>query len=90
MLYYCGDGGLYVSQYLASRVKFEAAGANYTLENCSFYPKEKTLRFKLYGEQKGKFAIRFRVPSWACGENIVSVNREHVTVSAKPDTWLTL
>lgn len=90
MLYYCDESGLYVSQYLASRVEFEAAGASYILENSSFYPKDKTLCFKLHGSQAGKFAIHFRVPSWACGENIVSVNGERITASAQPDTWLTL
>lgn len=90
MLYYRKDDGLYVSQYLASRVEFEAAGGKYTLENNSFYPKEKTLRFRLYGERTGKFAIRFRVPSWACGENTVSVNGERIVASAQPNTWLTL
>lgn len=90
MLYYFDDKGLYVSQYLASRVNFEAAGASYTLENSSFYPKEKALRFKLYGSQTGKFALHFRVPSWACGANSVRVNGEYIEVPAKANTWLTL
>ncbi|MCM1156076.1 MAG: glycoside hydrolase family 127 protein [Roseburia sp.] len=90
MLYYCDDGGLYVSQYLASKVDFKAAGADYTFVNHSFYPKEKTLRFTLHGEKAGKFAIRFRVPSWACGLNTVKINGETVSVQAEPDTWLTL
>lgn len=90
MLYYRDDSGLYVSQYLASRVGFRAAGANYTLENNSFYPREKTLLFRLHGSQTGKFAIYFRVPSWACGENIVCVNGERIEAAAQPNTWLTL
>lgn len=90
MLYYSDDSGLYVSQYLASKVEFEVAGACFTLENGSFYPKEKTLRFKLHGEQAGNFAIRFRVPSWAVGTNTVKVNKEPVKADAAPNTWLTL
>lgn len=90
MLYYSGDDGVYVSQYLASRVEFEAAAGKYILENSSFYPKEKMLRFKLHGDRSGKFAIHFRVPAWACGENSVRINGEHAEVIVKPNTWLTL
>ncbi|RKI82276.1 hypothetical protein D7V90_11680 [bacterium 1xD42-87] len=90
MLYYSDERGLYVSQYLASRVEFEAAGTDYILENNSFYPKEKTLRFTLHGERAGKFAIRFRVPSWACGRNTVRVNGVPTEAAAEPNTWLTL
>ena len=90
MLYYCDEGGLYVSQYLASKVDFEAAGAAFTLKNTSFYPKEKTLRFQLCGEQEGNFPIHFRVPSWASGANTVKVNGEPVDACALPNTWLTL
>ncbi|MCM1122092.1 MAG: glycoside hydrolase family 127 protein [Eubacterium sp.] len=90
MLYYFDGDGLYVNQYLASKVNFKVAGADYTLENQSFYPKEKTLRFMLHGERAGKLAIRFRVPSWARGTNTVSINGEHVLVQAEPNTWLTL
>ncbi|MDE6389552.1 MAG: glycoside hydrolase family 127 protein [Lachnospiraceae bacterium] len=90
MLYYSGDDGLYVSQYLASRVEFETAGGKYTLENNSFYPKEKTLRFKLHGNQTRKFAIHFRVPAWACGKNGVRINGERIELIVKPNTWLTL
>lgn len=90
MLYYRDESGLYVSQYLASSVEFEAAGGKYVLENSSFYPKEKTLRFRLHADKAGEFAIRFRVPSWACGENNVRINGVLIKAAAVPDTWLTL
>ncbi len=90
MLYYCDGDGIYVNQYLASGVQFEMAGGSYTLENQSFYPKEKTLRFTLHADRNGKFAIRFRVPSWASGKNTVCVNGEVISLPVSPDTWLTL
>ena len=93
MLYYGDEGGLYVSQYLPSKVNFQVAGGSYTLESVSSYPKEKTLRFLLHGKergQSGQFALRFRVPSWASGKNVVKVNGECVDAAAEPNTWLEL
>lgn len=90
MLYYYDDDGLYVSQYLASKVLFEVREAHFSLENTSFYPKERQLRFVLRGRQESGFAIRFRVPSWATGKNTVRVNGELQPAAAKPNTWLEL
>lgn len=90
MLYYRDGNGLYVSQYLASRVEFEAGGRSCSLENTSFYPKEKQLRFVVGGAEETAFALHFRVPSWATGKNTVTVNGETVDTKALPNEWLTL
>ena len=98
MLYYQDENGLAVSQYLASRVRFAAGGRTWTLENTSFYPKEKELRFVLRQEEGEKteagteapFTLRFRIPSWATGKNRAAVNGQAVEAPMEPDTWLVL
>lgn len=90
MLYYHDEDGLYVSQYLASKVCFAVGEDHFSLENTSFYPKERQLHFVLRGRQERGFVIRFRVPAWATGKNTVSVNGEKQSVLAKPNTWLEL
>ena len=97
MLYYQDESGLYVSQYLPSRVSFETAGRQYVLENMSAYPREKTIRFRLKEKtgDKGtkRFAIRFRVPSWAVGANVVKINgecTEEMAGKAEPNSWIVL
>lgn len=90
MLYYHDEGGLYISQYLNSRVVFEIENDAFSLENTSFYPKEKQLRFRLCGKKSREFELRFRVPSWANGKNTVQVNGEKVEIKAEPNTWLVL
>lgn len=83
-----GCTGLYVSQYLASRVSFRVDGADFTFENTSFFPKEKQLRFVLSCKEARSFPIRFRVPSWATGANMVRVNGEQIEMRVSPNTWL--
>ena len=90
MLYYRDEKGLYVSQYLASQVEFTVGDRTCTLENTSFYPKEKTLRFVVSGAEATAFVLQFRVPSWATGKNTVTVNGVPVEAAANPNEWLSL
>ena len=57
MLYYHDEGGLYISQYLNSCVVFEIENDAFSLENTSFYPKEKQLRFRLCGKKSREFEL---------------------------------
>ncbi len=90
MLYYRDEEGIYVSQYLSSRVTFTIKDAVFSVENESFYPKERQLRFQIRSSSQREFAIRFRVPSWANGANKVKINGETVKAEAKENTWITL
>lgn len=90
MLYYAGEKDIYVSQYLASRVVRTVDGIGISLENTSFYPKEKELRFVFRSSEEIFYGLHFRVPSWATGKNIIKVNGETVAAEAKPNTWIDL
>ncbi len=86
MLYYFDDGGVYVSQYLPSTMRFRALGREVTLTNCSRYPEESRVKFLVQTADTARFTLRFRVPSW-CDHVSVMINGQAETVEAKPDTW---
>lgn len=90
MLYYRGENDIYVSQYLASRLDRNVDGVGVSLENTSFYPKEKILRFVFRSSEPITHGLHFRVPSWAVGKNEVKVNGEKIECDAKPNTWIDL
>ncbi|MDD6615541.1 MAG: glycoside hydrolase family 127 protein [Lachnospiraceae bacterium] len=90
MLYYHDRDGLYISQYLPSRVTFEIDGTEIQLENTSFYPKEKVIRFVVSAKEEKEFSLHFRVPSWASGRNKVKINGVPGQETAVPDQWLTI
>lgn len=90
MLYYKDQNGIYVSQYLASSAEFEMDGVPCVLENQSFYPKERELRFRMSTKEPKRFAVHFRVPSWADGRNVIRVNGEKLQAAVKPNTWLSV
>lgn len=76
LLYYHSEDGLFVSQYLPSDVTFSIGDKQVRLENTSFYPKEKELRFVVHAETPVTTALHFRVPSWATGSNLDNLGLE--------------
>ena len=56
LLYYHSEDGLFVSQYLPSDVTFSIGDKQVRLENTSFYPKEKELRFVDTGYNSTSFS----------------------------------
>lgn len=91
LLYYKGEQGLYVAQYLPSSVEFSFAGKKCILENCSTFPKEQSIRFFLHSNQKKVYgSIYFRVPDWAEKKNRIVVNGDVQQIPVIPNTWAVL
>lgn len=90
MLYYSSDSGIYISQYLPSKVAFEINGNKIKLENYSMYPEEETLKFIISSEKSSRYALNFRVPHWADGTNEVYINGKKQDMTCTPGEWLTL
>lgn len=90
LLYYSDEEGIFVSQYLPSRLSWRKDGAAVEIENDSQYPETSRLRFRITAERPTEFALRFRVPSWASGANRMAVNGERTGTDLKPDTWACL
>lgn len=97
MIYYNAEdeAALCVAQYIPSTLKCRIAGREVEVENFSDWPREETLRFRV-GATAGadgpaRFAIRFRVPDWADGDNEVRVNGRPIELGPiKPNIWLTI
>ncbi|MEV2217629.1 beta-L-arabinofuranosidase domain-containing protein [Streptomyces sp. NPDC050997] len=81
-----GDA-LYVNLSLASTLRWPERG--FVIEQSSAYPAEgvRTLTFR---EGGGRLDLKLRVPSWATGGFIVTVNGVRQQVEAVPDSYLTL
>ncbi|OZG64607.1 beta-L-arabinofuranosidase domain-containing protein [Bifidobacterium eulemuris] len=90
MLYYSDGSALYVSQYLPSSVECSIDGRRVRVENFSDWPRDNVARFRVAPDIPGVFALRFRVPDWADGHNVVRINGRVVDVQATPNTWLNL
>jgi len=90
MLYYHDEKGVYVSQYLPSRLTWNHRGSDVTVENVSQFPKTDTVRLRIGVSSAVSFTLKLRVPSWADAGNTVRVNGRLVDAAALPDTWLTL
>lgn len=90
LLYYYDDEGIYVSQYLPSTVTAQIKGQEITLENTSAFPKEQQVSFNLCVDQPVSCKLRFRIPSWAKGQNELWINGALSAVPVTPDTWLEL
>lgn len=89
-LYYKASDGLYVSQYLASEVRFEIDGSDVVFQNYSQYPEEKQIRFRIQTDSDVFFLIRFRVPFWAQGSNRFSVNGQAAEQAVDEKGWIVL
>ena len=90
LLYYYDDCGIYVAQYLESSVQFEVDGVKAVLDNKSSYPKRDTLNFTIKAEQPVRIKIRFRIPSWATGENALFIDGIKERKELEPDSWAEL
>ena len=75
---------LTVNLYVGNEAEIEMNGNHVGLTMTSDMPWEGNAGLTLSMEQSQKFAIRFRVPSWATGRNTIHLNGK--TVSATPDS----
>jgi DUF1680 family protein len=87
LLYYHDLKGLYVNQYLPSKVAFEIKGKLIFFENYSLFPEEKRLRFRISLSGQEEFPVYFRVPPWARGKNRCKVNGEERPVTKNDRGW---
>ncbi|WP_267395969.1 MULTISPECIES: glycoside hydrolase family 127 protein [unclassified Sphingomonas] len=77
-IFWEGDGTLLVNLYIPAEAQWKARGADLTLD--TRYPFEPESRLTLTGLSKpGRFAIALRVPGWAGGLAVVTVNGQAVT-----------
>lgn len=71
-LYFHTEDTIYVNQFISSKVNWKEKGVE--LEQISRIPNEKTTKIVFRKVSKDKFTIALRVPDWAAGKCIVTIN----------------
>ena len=87
-IYWHGDGGLYVAQFIASELTWPEKGL--TVRQETAFPAADTTRLRISAKRKVATAIRIRCPGWAEGPLEITVNGKKVDTDAEPGTWAVL
>ncbi|MCB0668029.1 MAG: glycoside hydrolase family 127 protein [Saprospiraceae bacterium] len=87
-IYYHNDEELFVSQYLASEVKWEEKKLKLIQE--TDYPDQSTTRFTFELEEPVQFTFYVRYPSWAEKGIHIAINGQKQPVDATPGSFLAL
>jgi DUF1680 family protein len=89
LIYFHDASGLYVNLYVPSDVSWDHGGDEIKLVQETSYPEAETSTFTISMNQDARFALRFRIPSWASGVSL-KVNGSAVDVDCKAGTWATI
>ncbi|HZF41413.1 MAG TPA: DUF6805 domain-containing protein, partial [Blastocatellia bacterium] len=87
-LYYESGDKLWVNLYAPSTAKWEAAGADLTME--TDFPEGESATLKLALKRPKQFTLALRRPSWAGDGFAVKVNGQIVKAPAKPGSYVEL
>ena len=79
--YFRDAGGVYVSLYIASTLKWTQGGAQLELTQKSNYPYDSLVRFEVKASRAAEWAVNLRIPAWAEGASF-SVNGKRETAAA--------
>ena len=88
-LYFQTSDGLYVNQYMPSRLQFHHNGAAMEIVQETAFPSEDTVTLRLHTTQPRAFAMRLRIPSWTSGAAIL-VNGKPLSTRATSGTFVTI
>lgn len=99
LIWYTGDDGVTVSQYIPSEAETEIAGGKVRIsqkihmkdynnqvlfdEHSEGRVSRWSLRFTVKSEATKAWTLRLRIPGWCVGEPLISLNGEAVTATAK-------
>ncbi|WP_432102093.1 beta-L-arabinofuranosidase domain-containing protein [Streptomyces sp. bgisy091] len=89
LLYYQGEDGLYVAQYLPSATEATIGGRKVTLTTVTEYPAAQKITVTVGGSPTGSFGISLRIPRW-CDAPRLTVNGVRAGGSGEPATWWTV
>jgi uncharacterized protein len=79
--------GLYLSQYIPSRLRYTHAGVSIQVNQQTRYPAEDTITLTLQPAHPVTFTVYLRIPAWLTGPASVSINGKPWTGSAQPGTF---
>ena len=89
LIYYRNEEGIYITQYLPSRLQTEIGGMKAALSIMGTYPETDEVTVTV--ESQGDFCISLRIPGWLmAGDGRVYINEERQDCELLADTWLKL
>jgi len=89
LIYFHDASDLYVNLYVPSRLTWNRGSGRVAITQETTYPEGDTSTFTIALSPAARFALRFRVPSWASGASI-AVNGVKADVPCTPGTWATV
>jgi hypothetical protein len=81
LIYSLAADGIYLNQYIASRIEWQQGESQVGLIQDSRVPADGNVRLSVSVSRPTKFSLRLRVPSWA-GDTDISVNGERIATGA--------
>ncbi len=82
--------GLYVNQYIPSRLNFTHAGVSIQVSQQTRYPAEDTVTLTLQPEHPVAFTVYLRIPAWLTRGATITINGKRSTAPAQPGTFAAL
>jgi DUF1680 family protein len=88
-IYFHDDSALWVNLYIPSEVKWADKGV--TVRQETAFPREDTTRLTFHAGKPTQMPVRFRVPEWAAGPVVATVNGQSVSLAeAKAGSYATI
>ncbi len=85
-----GEGDITVNQYIGNTAELNVGGAPVEISMTGSFPWDGDATLTVNKSAENAFAIRFRIPEWAKGENVVTLNGENVPVTLDASGYLVL
>jgi DUF1680 family protein len=82
--------GLYINQYIPSRLNFIHAGVPIELNQQTRYPAEDTITLTLQPEHPVAFTVYLRIPAWLTRAAAITINGRPSTAPTQPGTFASL
>jgi uncharacterized protein len=79
--------GVYVNLYTPSTLRWTEGSSKFGLTQQTKYPMENTVQVNVAASQPGEFTLYFRIPGWATGDTVLSVNGKRITDGVQPGTF---
>lgn len=89
MIYYLGDDGVYITQFIPSVLRTKYKNQDICLEIKGDYPEKDT--FQVVVQNAGKYTINLRAPSWIIPDEVeIKINGIVYKTSVVPNQWISL
>lgn len=88
--YFKGKDGIYVNLYVPSRASWKQGGSQVTLTQHTDYPNTSQTEFLISTPRPETFAVNLRIPAWAGGKTMVSVNGKRFSTDLAPGKFASI